>query len=94
MSISRGSRGARYLAEGSGVFPKWNSTAHSSHSLPPALMTDGRAFRTAGIPAGAFEPCRLVTHQPASLMEGHLSLITAFLIYGAAIRNPAKVLKT
>ena len=48
----------------------------------PTPCAVGRAFGTAGIPAGAFADRPLVTR--------HLSLITAFLIYGAAIRIPRK----
>ena len=88
---------------------------HSGKSLarhaPPAtagilsaLLTYGRAYRTAGLPAvaggrparrlrpacfsgaGAFSVSCVITHHP--------SLITEFLIYGSAIRNPRKALKT
>ena len=72
--------------------------------LSPRPATYGRAFRTAGIPAVAFAFSCLILHQPAEpdapcgrpLLTSHKSPVTrhAFLIYGAAIRNPAKVLKT
>jgi hypothetical protein len=70
-------------------------------TLPPlgtpisasAYLPLGRAFRTAGlprrrrgIPAGSFAFSRPATH--------HSPLSTDFLIYGPAIRNPRKALKT
>ena len=44
------------------------------------------------VPTQVPEP--LVTHLPAGPVEGHSSLIPAFLIYGAAIRIPRNSLKT
>ena len=73
-------------------------------SVPPALLTHGRASRTAGIHAGAFAFSTLSTHRPAvaklpcgqPLFTSHKSPITSheFLIYGPAIRNPRNLLKT
>jgi hypothetical protein len=72
--------------------------------FPPLDSESGRAFRTAGLSrgtrgiparslrpgyfsgAGAFALSSLITH--------HSPLITGFLIYCAAIRNPRKPLKT
>jgi hypothetical protein len=58
-----------------------------------ALLTHGRAFRTAGlsrgtrgIPAGSFAFSWLITR--------HSSPVTAFLTYGSAIRNPRNSQKT
>ena len=70
-----------------GVPPALFTFAHvaSQPAVPhilPLLGTHGRAFRTAAIPPGAVAFSPLVTH--------HSPLITAFLIYGAAIRNPRK----
>ena len=68
--------------------------------VPPALLTHGRAFRTAGIPAGSFDLSPLITHLPAVAkppcrflpLTSHKSPVTNhdFLIYGPAIRIPRK----
>jgi hypothetical protein len=68
--------------------------------VPPALLTSGRASRTAGIPAGAFAVSALSTHLAAvaetprgfSPFTNHKSPVTShdLLIYGPAIRNPRK----
>jgi hypothetical protein len=50
------------------------------------LLNHARASRTAGILAGSFAFSRVITH--------HSSLVTGFLIYGSAIGNPRKALKT
>jgi hypothetical protein len=66
-----------------------------------AHLTHGRAFRTAGvprgtkgIPAGSLAFSRVITHQSPARQPKGGSLITDFLIYGSAIRNPRKALKT
>ena len=66
--------------------PTRNSGLPAAAGVPLAPLTHGRAFRTAGIPAGSFAFSRLITH--------HSSLITALLIYGPAIRIPRNSLKT
>jgi len=62
--------------------------------VPPALLIHGRAFRTAGIPAGAFAASRLIARRsvvasPARLtrITSHELRVTPFLIYVSAIRN-------
>jgi hypothetical protein len=56
----------------------------------------GRAFRTAvlppveDIPAGSFAVSPLITHHSPARQPCSGSLISAFLIYGPAIRNPRK----
>jgi hypothetical protein len=72
----------------------------SNAGVPPALLTHGRAFRTAGIPAGSFDLSPLITHLPAVAkppcrflpLASHKSPVTNhdFLIYGPAIRIPRK----